>query len=179
MKPDPAEWQKFLQSEAPIEASAPVPDLIEKDLVASRAKLSMTYVGGAALGYVISLMICAQCSVGLSPLAWKINSLIHTMPDPWCPILCGFIFGFSPTIVSLLYLSRFQHRFLIFRMGWLPALVPLIGSALLLLSDDPHGWGWRSIWLLSAILTPYIIEIVAAFVLKQSRWKPEASRLPS
>jgi hypothetical protein len=177
MKPDPSEWQKFLQSEAPLDAAAPVPNRIEKDLVASRWKLSSTYIGGAALGYLISLMICAQCSIGLSPLAWKINSLIHTMPDPWCPLLCGFIFGFSPTLVSFLYLSRFQHRYLIFRMGWLPALVPLISSALMLLSDDPHGWMWRSIWLTAAILTPYMIELIAALVLKQARWKPETTRL--
>lgn len=175
MKPDPTEWQKFLQTEAPMDAATHVPGRIEKDLVASRLNLSLTYIGGAALGYLISLMICAQCSIGLSPLAWKLNSLIHTMPDPWCPMLCGFIFGFSPTLVSFLYLSRFQHRFLIFRMGWLPALVPLISSALMLLSDDPHGWVWRGIWLLTAILTPYMIELGAAFVLKQPRWNPHSS----
>jgi hypothetical protein len=173
MKPDPSDWQKFLETEAPLDTPAKVPDALEKDLVTSRAQLSFTYIGGAALGYVISLMICAQCSVGLSSLAWKVNSLIHTMPDPWCPILCGFIFGFSPTLVSFLYLSRFQHRFLIFRMGWLPALVPIIGGALMLLADVPHGWVWRSIWLVTAILTPYVFELIAAFVLKQSRWKPE------
>jgi hypothetical protein len=173
MKPDPSEWQKFLESEAPLEATPALPGIIEKDLVHSRGKLSLTYVAGAVLGYVISLMICAQCSVGLSPLAWKMNSWLHTMPDPWCPILCGFIFGFSPTLVSFLYLSRFQHRFLIFRMGWLPALVPIISSTLLLLTDDPHGWAWRSIWLLAAILTPYMLELSAALILRQTRWKPE------
>jgi MFS family permease len=94
------------------------------------------------------------------------------MPDPWSPILCGFIFGFSPTLVSFLYLSRFQHRFLIFRMSWLPALVPIISSVLLLLSDDPHGWTWRAIWLLTAVLTPYTLELMAAAFLRQSRWKP-------
>jgi hypothetical protein len=173
MTMNPADLEQFLKSEAPVDAAAPVPDVIEKDLVASRAKLSGTYVAGAALGYGISLTICAQCSIGLSPLAWKMNSFLHTMPDPWCAILCGFIFGFSPTLVSFFYLSRFQHRFLIFRMGWLPALVPLIASALLLLSGDPHGWIWRLTWLLAAILTPYTMELFAAWLLKQPRFKPQ------
>lgn len=175
MEPNPADLKQFLQSESPVDVNARLPETLEKDLVASRFKLSVTYVAGAILGYVFSLVICAQCSIGLSPLAWKTNSLLHMMPDPWCPILCGFIFGFSPTLVSFLYLSRFQHRFLIFRMGWLPALVPIISSALLLLSDDPHGWTWRGIWLLAAVLTPYTLELMAAALLRQSRWKPHTA----
>lgn len=174
MEPNPSDLMEFMQSKAPAGSTEALPSAIEKDLVASRSRLLVTYVLGATLGYLVSLMICAQCSIGLSPLAWKTNMLLHTMPDPWCPILCGFIFGFSPTLVSFLYMSRFQHRFLIFRMGWLPALVPIVSSALLLMSGDPHGWVWRSIWMLTAILTPYGFELAAAFVLRQPRWKPQS-----
>lgn len=172
MEPNPCDFKQFMASQVSTDTDPSLPDTLEKDLVASRFKLSVTYIAGASLGYILSLVFCAQCSIGLSPLAWKMNSLLHAMPDPWCPILCGFVFGFSPTLVSFLYLSRFQHRFLIFRMGWLPALVPIVSSALLLLSDDPHDWVWRSIWLLAAVLTPYILELIAAVILRQARWKP-------
>ncbi|MBC7661186.1 MAG: hypothetical protein H7249_15925 [Chitinophagaceae bacterium] len=73
-------------------------------------------------------------------------------------------------LVSVLYLSRFQHRFLIFRMGWLPALVPIIASGALLLFGDSHTWGWRSLWLVAAILSPYSIEIVSVVFLRQVKW---------
>jgi len=40
MKPDPSDWQTFLKTEAPLDSAAKVPDVLEKDLVQSRAQLS-------------------------------------------------------------------------------------------------------------------------------------------
>ncbi len=149
----------------------PAPSMIVKDLVASPARLAVVYVLGAALGYLLSLAICAQCSIGLSPVAWKTATLLDGMPDPLCPLTCGFVFGISPTLVSLLLLSRFQHRYLLFRLPWIPILIPILASAFLVFRNVDHSWAWHRIWLLAAIATPYVIEGIAAILLRQERSK--------
>lgn len=155
--------------------SLPLPRSIEKDLVVSRTRLCVIYFLGSVLGYMASLAICAQYGVGFSALSWKLAEYIHSIPDPWCPILCGFVFGISPTLVSVVYFSRFQHRFLIFRMGWLPASVPVLGTLTLVLLGDSRSWEWRGIWFLSAMATPYLIEVGSALILRQRQWTKTSS----
>lgn len=167
---DNKEFADFLSSEA-ASNDATAPKRIVKDLVRSRLRLSLVYIVGGVLGYLLSLAICAQCSIGLSPISWKVGSLLHRIPDPWCPLLCGAVFGISPTLVTLFILSRFQHRFLIFQMGWLPALLPIAGAFVLIMLGDSHSWQWRAIWLAAAILTPYLVEALSAAFLRQGQWK--------
>ena len=148
---------------------APTPKVIVKDLVVSPARLITVYVLGALLGYALSLAICAQSSIGLSPVAWKTASLLDGMPGPLCPLTCGFVFGISPVFVSLFFLSRFQHRYLLFRLPWVPILIPILASAFLAFKNVDHSWAWHRIWLLAAIATPYVIEGIAALRLRQAR----------
>lgn len=170
-KPDQQNLLEFLSDAGdPFASPSRVPPFIEKELVVSRKRLFFVYFLGSILGYTLSLAICAQYGLGLSSLSWKLAQYLHSIPDPWCPIVCGVVFGISPTLVSTLYLSRFQHRFLIFRMGWLPALVPVLGTVTLLLFGDSRSWEWRCIWLASAVATPYVIELASAVYLRQRQW---------
>ncbi|RZA26863.1 MAG: hypothetical protein EOP10_02145 [Proteobacteria bacterium] len=162
--------EAFLAETSESTFSGSVPVHIANDLVSSKLRLSAIYSIGSLVGYGLSLAICAQCAIGLTPLSWKMASYLHSIPDPWCPILCGAVFGISPTLMSALYLSRFQHRFLIFRMGWLPALIPILGAFSLFLVGDSHSWQWKALWLISAIATPYLGEAFSALYLRQSKF---------
>lgn len=166
-----SELLRFLSEEGESFENAPLPAGIVKDLVRSKTELAILYGVGSLLGYILSLIICAQCAIGLSPLSWVTASWIHSIPDPWCPLLCGAIFGISPTLVSLFYFNRFQHRYLLFHIPWLPFSMPLLGSLLLIFSGDSHSWSWRGFWLFSALATPYIVELLSAYLLKQNRWQ--------
>ncbi|HET9239230.1 MAG TPA: hypothetical protein VFO10_18360 [Oligoflexus sp.] len=166
------ELMTFMNAVAPDQNGSQVPLSIVKDLVISKARIGMVYLVGSIAGYFLTLVVCAQCSIGLSPLAWKTAGLIQSMPDPWCALICGSIFGVSPFVASLVLLTRFQHRFLLFRMTWIPILVPAIACAILTVFGAGHDWSWHGYWMLAAVLTPYLLEMFAGTVLKQARWRP-------
>lgn len=149
---------------------------LEADLVASPRRLAMTYVASAILGYLASLAICAQCSIGLSPMAWKTAALLHTIPDPWCALVCGMLFGIAPFIAAAMILSRFQHRYLIYQMWWLPVAVPLVGSIVMTLLGSKRELSWHALWIGAAIATPYLAEAVMGWLLRQRRWKSSTER---
>lgn len=166
------ELSAFLNAVAPDKNCSPVPDSIVKDLVISRTRLGMVYFLGSIAGYLLTLVVCAQCSIGLSPLAWKMAGLIQSMPDPWCAIICGSIFGIAPFVASLVLLTRFQHRYLLFRMTWIPLVIPAMACAILTIFGASHDWSWHGYWMLAAILTPYLLEMSAGTMLRQTQWRP-------
>lgn len=171
-KPLNDELNNFLNAKPAEEAPTSAPPSIVKDLVVSKPRLAAIYAVASIVGYFFTLAVCAQCSVGLSPLAWKTASLFHAIPDPWCAIVCGAVFGVAPFIVSSSVLTRFQHRYLLFRMTWVPVLVPIVGSLLMTAAGSEHDWAWQSSWILSAIFTPYLLEAAAGARLKQQLWQP-------
>lgn len=144
---------------------------IERDLVTSPTRLGLTYAAGSLAGYFASLAICAQCSVGLTPVAWHTASILHQIPDPWCPFVCGAIFGIAPVIGTLLFFNRFQHRYLLYRMWWLVVALPIIVSVSFAFAANPHDLEWNLSWLVTAIAVPYLFEVGTGFLLRQSRWK--------
>lgn len=149
---------------------------MEKDLVTSPKKLAFSYIAGSVIGYFASLAICAQCSVGLTPFAWQMSSIIHEIPDPWCPFVCGTIFGVAPFIVTLIFFNRFQHRYLLYRMWWLMIAVPVIGGISMTAIGGSHDTAWDLQWIFTAILTPYIGEGLTGWLLRQNKWAtPEFS----
>lgn len=154
--------------------SSPSPQLeapaaIVGDLVSSKFKLIMTYMGASALGYCASLLICAQCSIGFSSLSWQTMHLIHKIPDPWCAMVCGAIYGIFPFLASMIFLNRFQHRFLLFRLPWVPISVPLLGNIALTLTGAVHDLSWHVIWFISALSIPYLCEFLTGLSLKQKQ----------
>ncbi|RYZ58389.1 MAG: hypothetical protein EOP07_07195 [Proteobacteria bacterium] len=152
--------------EQKIEAPKP----ILRDLVGSRLRLICSYTLSSVLGYVVSLMLCAQCSLGLTTLAWKTSAVLHDIPDPYCPLVCGAIFGIFPFLFSSLWMSRFQHRFLLWKMIWLPLVLPLIANLLLSLTGPLHGLEWHLLWFLAAAGTPYIAEAIVVLLLRQKTY---------
>jgi hypothetical protein len=147
------------------------PEPILKDLVASKIRLICSYSLLSVLGYVASLMLCAQCSLGLTAFAWKTSALLHNIPDPYCPLVCGAVFGIFPFVFSSLGLTRFQHRFLLSKVIWLPLVLPIIANVLLSLSGPSHGLQWHILWFLSAAGTPYIAEAIVVLFLRQKIYR--------
>lgn len=158
------------------------PDLseIQKDLVPSARQLALWYSGFSVVGYFASLLVCAQNSFGLSGFAHKVAELLHNLPDPWCPMACGAVFTGVPFILSAIFLTRFQHRYLILKMWWFFASVPIFATIAMLLL--PHNLqhhklamqmnelglrpnalsdtAWLSVWAATAILFPYLLELI-------------------
>lgn len=158
---------------------------IHRDLVKSPQQMATFYLGISVVGYLSSLVICAQNTIGLSWFSHSVANGLHQIPDPWCPILCGSVFTGVPFVLSLFFLNRFQHRYLIFKMWWFFAAIPLAATGIMLLL--PHGLqharldaslvpsvsrpevlsdgAWMALWAASAILLPYLLEgVVYLFV---------------
>lgn len=147
------------------------PKPILKDLVGSKLRLISHYSLASILGYVASLMLCAQCSLGLTDFAWKTSALLHDIPDPYCPLVCGAVFGIFPFVFSSLWMTRFQHRFLFHKMIWLPLSLPIAANILLSLTGPSHGLEWHALWFIAAAGTPYISEGIVVLLLKQKTYQ--------
>lgn len=178
MTTDSQDYQDFLEGgkgEALVEAPTP----ILKDLVGSRRALCLHYGLASVLGYLASLMICAQCSVGFTALSWKTAAMLHDIPDPWCPLVCGMVFGIFPFLCSSLWISRFQHRYLLFRMTWVPIVVPLLANLVMTLFGPIHDLSWQFLWFAAAAGTPYLAEMAFRFGLRQRPFREgESGVLP-
>ena len=187
---DHERFKEFLDSDAEPAGFNPVSlksiAKIRSELVRSRVQLAFLYCGFSTVGYLASLFICAQNSLGLSGLSYAVAEHMHKVPDPWCPILCGAVFTGIPFLLSTLFLNRFQHRYLIRKMWWFFAAVPILGTAVMMLlphklqharlsehmdmlnnrSHSLTNVQWMIIWALSAILVPYLLESVVYLFLK-------------
>jgi hypothetical protein len=165
-----ADYSTFLKQKASMTAPLSPPKRVTRDLVQSKVKLASVYIGGSVLGYLITLVICAQCSIGLTPLAWRTAAMMQNLNETACALVCGTIFGIGPFLASTVALSRFEHRFLLFKMTWLVCLVPVIASVIMTIIGTPHSWTWHGLWASAAIFTPYFLEAMAFLRLKQSPW---------
>jgi hypothetical protein len=166
-----SDYATFLHQERPLHEELAPPSLVTRDLVESKQKLAAVYVGGSAIGYLATLVICAQCSIGLTPLAWQTAALMQNLNETACALVCGMIFGIGPFLASNIILSRFEHRFLLFKMTWLVCIVPVIAGIIMSIVGTPHSWVWHGLWASSAIFTPYLLECIAFIVLKQRTWQ--------
>jgi len=104
---------------------------------------------------------------------------MHFIPWPWCPLVCGALFSLIPAALAGLFFTRFQRRYLLRRLWWLMAALPLVASGLIISlgEKDPAGWIdgalagnfssslWMILWTLGALATPWILEGVVAAVL--------------
>ena len=145
---------------------------VRRDLVVSPWHVGTVYVAASAAGYLCSLALCAQNSVGILPFSHAVAALMHIIPWPWCPLVCGALFSFVPTVLVGFFFTRFQRRYLLRRLWWLIALLPLVASALLIVTGDkdPAGWIrgaiagdfspslWMILWTAGALVTPWILE---------------------
>ena len=167
---------------------------IGRDLVKSPSQLALFYLGLTLVGYAVSLIICAQWSVGFSPFAHTTALHLHSLPASICPLVCGAVFTGIPFLLSCLFLNRFQHRYLITRMWWFFALVPLVTTGIMLLmpatlqhshagtaaslsQGDNAGTEWIVLWTVAAIVTPFIFEAVVYFIVRPKRYRTQAANL--
>jgi hypothetical protein len=178
----PAEDYKMFLSSGNSQTVKVTPDLskITQDLVSSPWHIVAWYLGFSVIGYFVSLLICAQNSLGLSGFAHHVAKAIHQLPYPWCPLICGAVFTGVPFFFTAFFLSRFQHRYLIFKMWWFFAAVPIFGTVSMILlpqnfqhhklahsmnetASGAHVFSdisWMAVWAISAIIFPYIFELV-------------------
>lgn len=157
---------------------------ILKDLVKSPQQMVSFYLLISLLGYLVSLSICAQNGFGLFHFSHTILASLHGLPGLLCPIVCGMIFTGVPFVVSLFFLNRFQHRYLLFKLWWVVAIVPITATAVM--AFLPHylqhnladmmshellltRGTWLGVWAISAVATPYILEFLAYLALGRRR----------
>jgi hypothetical protein len=172
------DYKIFLESCEKFGTVQPDMSKIKNELVPSALRLAVWYSGFSVVGYLASLFVCAQNSFGLSGLSHQVARTLHSLPDPWCPMICGAVFTGVPFILSTVLLNRFQHRYLIFKMWWFFAAIPIVVTiAMILLPQDlqhhrlSHNMiessmkslafsdaGWVTTWALSAIVFPHLLE---------------------
>ena len=132
---------------------------ILKDLVPSSKRLAAAYVAFTAVGYGLSLALCAQNGVGLFAFSHSMAHSMHAIPWPWCPAVCGALFALIPNLFARAFLTRFQQRYLVLRLGWLLALAPIAASAAVALaSGNEPQWLWLGLWTLGALGTAALLE---------------------
>ncbi len=156
---------------------------VVKDLAPNRKRIIASYLGFHALGYGLSLTFCAQFGVGFISISHSIADVMHRIPWPWCPLICGFLYTIPPLLLSRLLLSRFQQRYLFTRVAWLPISTPLAACLLLLVFGsattgdfsftvsthsslshgmDAGGGAWVLLWTFGAILSSFAADFVQA-----------------
>ena len=186
----PPEYEEFLNYSENVEISSEKTDAIyqkfSRDLVKSPFEMGLKYLGLSIVGYVVSLSICAQNSLGVSSWSHHVAEILHQLPLVPCAILCGVVFTGTPFFLSFFLLNRFQQRYLLFRMWWLIAAIPLFATFLLLILPvklryfgatqvDDHlfsgDWKWVALWTASSIATPYVLEIFVYLSVRRKKSK--------
>lgn len=158
-----------------------------KELVGSPPKLMASYLLLSVAGYLLSLAICAQNSLGLTHLSHTVAHTLHSIPGVLCPIACGFVFTGVPFLFSAVFLNRFKQRYMLFKLWWFLAAVPLVTTLVMLYLParlrhnsvenlDAASMfftdiAWISIWAASAILTPYLLEGLVYLKIRQKKYE--------
>lgn len=158
---------------------------IKSSLVESPAKLFRVYVLSSFFGYLASLTVCEQNTVGVGKFAENISAAMCGLGMPWCWLACGTLFSAFPIAATHVFLTKFEQRYLYRHMWYLVLLTPFVASLLMLLLPrlfgaqdspgtmemmmlrSPEAIAW---WICGAIVTPYVIEYVVARALRQKTW---------
>lgn len=190
-EPTEAEIRDYLDAdisvaEVPLSRAQKIKETFSRELVGSPYKLMLSYGLLSIVGYFISLTICAQNTFGLTHLSHQVAGALHNIPGILCPILCGFVFTGIPFLFSAVFLNRFQQRYMLFKLWWFLACVPLVTTLVMLYlparmrhnavsSGDAAAMfltdiGWISIWAAASILTPYILEGLIYLRIRQRKY---------
>lgn len=179
-------YSEFLSAESESQQSPLIQNIAKKyasQLVRSPFRLGLFYVGLSLVGYFVSLVICAQNAVGIFNFSFDLANKLCMIPMPWCWMVCGALFSGVPFLISLATLNRFQQRYLLFKMWWLVAAIPVAAAALMLAVPSafvselamPASMRLEDLssvlpWTLSAIATPYLLEACLYFFIRQKQW---------
>ncbi|MEN9528699.1 MAG: hypothetical protein RI932_572 [Pseudomonadota bacterium] len=153
---------------------------ISGELLHSRKRFFAAYAILSVVGYLFSLSLCSQNSIALTTFSLDTAALLHRLPDPLCPIVCGLFFTLVPALCLLVFLDRFQMRRLVRELWWLPVLTALLTCLLMVFLPGAfqhqgmhvHHEGVRhtqgdALWLFWWTLAAISIPGVGAFVLNR------------
>lgn len=156
---------------------------IRHQLEKSRRRFFLVYGIASIAGYFLSLLVCSQNSIALTSFSLSIAAYLHQLPDPWCPLVCGWVFSSIPFFCLPVALDRFQWRRLVSQFWWLPLLTALGFCLLMILlpsylqHEGMHSGHeghlgirtthtdalWLTWWMLASISIPAIVAIWARF----------------
>lgn len=150
---------------------------ISGELSRSRKRFFALYILLSVVGYIFSLSLCSQNSVALTKFSLDTAAILHQLPDPWCPMVCGWFFSLLPVISLFIFLDRFQVRRLLRELWWLPAATALVSCFLMafLPSTFQHegmhhshqgirntrgDFVWMMWWIVAAVSIPALVALV-------------------
>lgn len=150
---------------------------LEEALVPSASRIARRYVGISIVGYLLSLMICSQNGFGFFEFSDRIAIFIHRVTAPYSDFSCGALFSVVPFLLSSFVLNRFEQRYLLTKLAWLVALLPAIAALAMyivppLFGRAPEHSGFLAVvWVVAATVTPYLLDLVAYWILKQGAFR--------
>lgn len=184
------ELQEFVNSSGEVPAGVQseldrTEKTISAELKRSSQRFFFAFIGLSFVGYFCSLSVCSQYSIALTNFSLSVASVLHQLPDPWCPIVCGIVFSILPVVSLFVFLDRFQRRRLIVQYWWLPVLTTLFSCLLMALLPQSmqhsgmhvshhglrhlHGdFVWLMWWTLSAMSIPLAFSVLARFRVSSS-----------
>jgi hypothetical protein len=137
---------------------------VAKDLEPSpltvHAKLALACFGGG----VLSLLVCGQFGIAITPAAHYISNLIHQNMNPLvCALVCGAVYSLFPvTVMRVLLTSPLEFKAIVSRYR-LPIASWYITSGVALATLGHHGNDFISlfIWIVAAIFGAHIVSWTA------------------
>ena len=115
-------------------------DLDPSDTTAYKKSGLALFVGGA-----LSLFLCGQFGMGLTPVATEFSHSIHHGIGPLaCAAICGALFAIVPAVVLRLLASPIQFRALI-RKKWQPQLIWTVAIGVLLSYHGDFGFEFLAV----------------------------------
>lgn len=150
---------------------------ISGELSRSRERFFALYIVLSVVGYIFSLSLCSQNSVALTKFSLDTAAILHKLPDPWCPMVCGWFFSLLPVASLFVFLDRFQVRRLLRELWWLPAATALVSCLLMTFLPGAfrhegmhpsyegirHTRGdfvWMAWWIIAAVSIPALVALV-------------------
>lgn len=73
---------------------------VANDINPSSTRVAIYLLYSFGVGGALSLLLCGQCGLGLSPIALKVSHEVHSQMHPiFCAIFCGGFFSIIPIII--------------------------------------------------------------------------------
>lgn len=128
---------------------------VKRDIEPSRLVVHSKVGASVAVGGALSLFLCGQMGLGLSPLAERVHGLLmHYGGFLGCTVLCGVLFAIVPVVLLKLLSSKVQYLVLLRQerlaiAGWVFAF----GSYLIISNQQPDVLLTMALWGIPAILS--------------------------
>ena len=135
---------------------------VKADLEPSDWLVHLKVGGSVAVGGALSLFLCGQMGLGLSPLANHVHGLLmHYGGLLGCTALCGILFALVPVLLLKTFSSRVQYLVLLRKKrpliaGWVLAF----GFFLVLRNEQPDVILTIVLWSVPAVLSFYIFGLL-------------------